>query len=113
MDPSDPSDGFVFMSTAIPWFVGAVFVLALGGWVLTAVIIARNRRVLRQAGIDPTTAGAQLAVRYLRGGSTALPTGPGLASTSDRLAELTDLRDRGLITAEEYQARRAQIIAGI
>ncbi|MEO7261191.1 MAG: SHOCT domain-containing protein [Jatrophihabitantaceae bacterium] len=31
----------------------------------------------------------------------------------DRLAELTDLRDRGLITADEYQARRGQIIDGI
>jgi hypothetical protein len=37
----------------------------------------------------------------------------GPPSAASRLAELTDLRDRGLITPEEYDARRRQIIDGI
>ena len=100
------ADSFETASTVFPWIFGAMLVIILCGWVITAVVIGRNRRVLRQAGIDPTTAGAQLAVRMIRG----QPTAP---STSSRLAELTDLRDRGLITPDEYEARRTQIIAGI
>jgi len=93
--------------TLFPWFFGAVVVLIVCGWVLSAVMIARNARVFRRAGIDPTTAGSQLAVRLLRGQSAAP------LAAADRLAELTDLRDRGLISPEEYQTRRAQIIGGI
>ena len=75
--------------------------------VFGVVAFVRNRRVLRQAGIDPTTAGSQLAVRLIRGQPSARP------PASSRLAELDDLRNRGLLTAEEYAARRAEIIAGI
>jgi len=35
------------------------------------------------------------------------------ASNADRLNELKAIRDRGLITEEEYQAKRRQIIDGI
>ncbi|HST48681.1 SHOCT domain-containing protein [Jatrophihabitans sp.] len=49
--------------------------------------------------------------------ATVSPTSRGQAparpSATSRLAELDDLRDRGLITAEEYAGRRAQIIAEI
>jgi Short C-terminal domain len=103
----DSSDGFGTAFTVFPWVFGGMVVLVVCGWITTAVIIARNGRVLHRAGIDPTTAGAQLAVRMIRGQSAAQP------SASSRLAELGDLRDRGLITPDEYEARRAQIIAGI
>ena len=112
MDPSDPEGFDRFfdnVSTAFPWIFAAVLAIIVCGWVLMAVIAVRNRRVLRQAGIDPTTVGSQLAVRLLRGQSSARP----VASASDRLTELTGLRDRGLITPQEYQARREQIINGI
>jgi hypothetical protein len=89
-----------------PWVFGIAVVAVICGWVYSATTFVRNRQVLRQAGIDPSTARAQLAVRMIRGQALA-------PSTSSRLTELTDLRDRGLITAEEYEARRAQIIAGI
>lgn len=104
------ADSFDTFSTAFPWIFGAVVVIILCGWVLTAVIIARNARVFRRAGIDPTTAGSQFAVGLLRGQSAAAAAP---LSASDRLTELTTLRDRGLITPDEYQARREQIIAGI
>jgi hypothetical protein len=82
-------------------FIAAV-VLIVCGWIYAAVKAIRNRQVLREAGLDPSTVGSQLAVRYLRGQP--------VRSASDRLAELTDLRDRGLVTPAEYDARRAQII---
>lgn len=99
-------NGFDTVFAVFPWIFGAMVVLVICGWVATAVKIGRNRQVLREAGIDPTTAGAQLAVRMIRGQ-------PAARSASSRLAELADLRDQGLITPEEYEARRAQIIAGI
>jgi hypothetical protein len=102
----DSGGGFDTAFTVFPWIFGAMVVIILCVWVFTAVMIGRNGRVLRRAGIDPTTAGAQLAVRMINGQ-------PAASSASSRLAELGDLRDRGLITAEEYDARRAQIIAGI
>jgi ABC-type transporter Mla maintaining outer membrane lipid asymmetry permease subunit MlaE len=111
MGTSDPG-GFGVIASLFPWFFGAVVVIILCGWVLTAVTAVRNRRVLREAGIDPSTAVSQLAVRLIRGAGPAAPAAPS-ASASSRLAELGDLRDRGLITAEEYDTRRAQIIAGI
>jgi Short C-terminal domain len=99
---TSPGSGFTAPSVFF-WIFGLVIVIIIGVWITVAVTIVRNRRVFRQAGMDPTTAGAQLAVRMMRG----------QPSTSARLAELTDLRDRGLITPAEYEARRAQIIATI
>lgn len=104
--PINSDDGFDTAFKVFPWIFGAVVVIILCGWIITAVMIGRNGRVLRQAGIDPTTAGAQLAVRMIRGQ-------PAAPSASSRLAELSDLRDRGIITPEEYETRRSQIIASI
>jgi cytochrome c-type biogenesis protein CcmH/NrfG len=106
MNPDNP-DEFDAISNLFPWLFGAFAVLFVCVVALIVVTTVRNRRVLRQAGIDPNTVGSQLAVRLLRGQSrTPIP-------ASDRLAELADLRDRGLITAEEYQARRSHIIDGV
>lgn len=102
-------DDFGSMPTAFVWFFGATVALMVCIVVLAAVTAVRNRRVLRQAGVDPSTVGSQLAVRYLRGQTGR----PEVRSAPDRLAELTDLRDRGLITPDEYQARRTQILDSI
>lgn len=103
------ADEFDTISAAFPWIFAAAVAIILGGWIIGAVVLVRNRRVLRQAGIDPTTAKSQLAIRMMRSQALAEPT----VSASSRLAELGGLRDRGLITAEEYDARRSQIIADI
>ena len=105
-------DDFGSIPTPLLFFFGAVIAMMACIIVLAAVMAVRNRRVFREAGIDPGTVGSQLAVRYLRGqpGQTGQPA---VRSSSDRLAELTDLRDRGLISPDEYQARRAQILDGI
>lgn len=102
-------DGFGTVFAIFPWIFGAAVVLIVCGWIYGAVKVVRNRQVLREAGIDPGTVGSQLAVRYLSGQTSR----SAVRSASDRLAELTDLRDRGLITPEEYQARRARILDGI
>lgn len=104
---TESSDSFSTISNLFPWFFGGVVAIIVGGWIFGAVVLVRNRRVFRQAGIDPLTARSQLAVRLLRGQAVAPP------SASSRLAELEELRARGLITQEEYAARRAQIIADI
>jgi hypothetical protein len=108
------SDGFDTAFKIFPWVFGAMVVLIVCGWITMAVIVARNGRVFRQAGLDPTTAGAHLAVRMIKGQAAAPSTAQAaVPSTASRLAELGDLRDRGLITPAEYEARRTQIISGI
>jgi hypothetical protein len=102
-------DDFGTIPTTFWWFFGAVVTLMVCIVVLAAVTAVRNRRMFREAGIDPGTVGSQLAVRYLRGQTGR----PAVRSASDRWAELTDLRDRGLVTPDEYQARRAEILDGI
>lgn len=102
-------DDFGSMPTAFVWFFGVTVALMVCIIVLATVTAVRNRRVLRQAGIDPSTVSSQLAVRYLRGQAGK----PAVRSAPDRLAELTDLRDRGLITPDEYHTRRTQILDGI
>ena len=37
----------------------------------------------------------------------------GGASTAERLAQLTDLRDKGLVTPEEFEAKRKEIVSGL
>jgi uncharacterized membrane protein YdbT with pleckstrin-like domain len=42
-------------------------------------------------------------------GSAGAPT----ASTADRLQQLTELRDKGLVTPEEFEAKRKEIVGGL
>lgn len=41
------------------------------------------------------------------------PASPPARSSADRLAELEEMRRRGLLSADEYQAKRAEILAGL
>jgi hypothetical protein len=97
-----PDDGW---PTEILWAFGlfaVFFVLVLTLGITTTI---RSRRVLEDAGLDPLAAGAQLAAR-LANSRLVAPA----RSTEDRLRELTGLRDRGVITTEEYAAARAEIL---
>ena len=75
----------------------AVFGLATAFIVVVVVMIvvslARSRKVLRDSGLDPLAAPAQVAARLARG-PLAAPT----RSLEQRLAELDDLLRRGVIT---------------
>lgn len=88
-------------------FFVIVVVIAVTGAIVRAVTLARG-------GLNPVVAKEQLEVRLaenLKSAATAAPSGPAKA-IEERLAELDDLHDRGIITAEERAAGRAKIIAG-
>jgi len=44
---------------------------------------------------------------------TSLTTPPPAPSTTDRLQQLTDLRDRGLVTPEEFEVKRQEILGDL
>jgi hypothetical protein len=87
--------------------VGVILVLFLVTAVGIAISVARSRRVLRESGLDPLAARAQIAARLARG-PLATPT----KSLEQRLAELDDLHRRGVITDAEHQAARAAALGG-
>jgi len=103
------------MPDAAPgWFDNAfvaafvvVGVLIVGGFVLTIYLATRNARALKRAGVDPFAAGADLVGKLAH--SELLAPAETLEA---RLVELDDLRQRGLISAEEHAAARAKALGG-
>jgi hypothetical protein len=90
-----------FMKIAFAVF--AVFFVVVLLFVATGIV--RSRKVLRDSGLDPMAAQAQLAARIAQG-----PLGTPAQSLEQRLAELDDLHRRGLLTAEEHaEGRRAAL----
>jgi hypothetical protein len=90
-----------FMKIAFAVF--AVFFVVVLAFIATG--IARSRKVLRESGLDPMAAQAQIAARLAQG-----PLGTPAQSLEQRLAELDDLHRRGLITTEEHaESRRAAL----
>ncbi|MGC8634120.1 MAG: SHOCT domain-containing protein [Candidatus Limnocylindrales bacterium] len=76
-----------------------VVVVILYGVVWTAVVVIATRLLLAVGfGFNRLTAGRERAAT------------PKPADAADALAELTSLRDRELISAEEYEAKRAAIL---
>lgn len=53
------------------------------------------------------------AVWAQQGGGAAAATPPAVPSTAARLAELEDLKTRGLLSAEEYARKREQILSSL
>jgi hypothetical protein len=83
---------FVFM------FIGIVLFMAMAG--------ARSKRALEAGGLDPLAAEALLAARAANSQLLAPR-----RSLEDRLAELDDLRSRGVISEEEHSTARAKALA--
>lgn len=99
--PQSFDDGaFSILFTVAAVFIGIVFVLVI-------VLAVRNARKLRASGIDPTTAGADLAVRLMRSGVLS-----GQRPTEERLAELDRLLAAGTITRQEYDVVRLEVLKG-
>jgi hypothetical protein len=102
----DPGLGVEF-----PPFMKIAFAVFALFFVLIVVLIGktavRSRKVLRDNGLDPLAAQAQLAVRLARG-----PLGTPAKSLEQRLSELDDLHRRGLITDDEHSAARRAALAG-
>lgn len=109
--------------------IGFLAVLAIvGGIGITIWKVSTARSLARESGMNPGVATGMtlltddgLAATYLAAnlrGSTAKPApAPDLASTSpsatSRLEELKGLLDRGLVTQDEYDARRQAIIDSV
>jgi hypothetical protein len=103
MDDSGLLDG---IPTALLVFFVVVFALVVAGFVLTGYVFVRNRRALREVGLDPFTAGAQLTGKLM--GSPLLAPAKTL---EQRLAELDDLHARGVISDAEHTSGRAAALA--
>ncbi|HVQ87533.1 MAG TPA: SHOCT domain-containing protein [Actinomycetes bacterium] len=87
-------------------FVAVFAVLFVAVVVFIVVSATRSRAALKAGGLDPLAAEAQLAVQAAHSGLLAPA-----QSLEQRLAELDDLQARGVITADEQQAARAQLLA--
>ena len=109
--------------SGVPGAFGAIFVLML--LVSVAMFVWRislARRVARDTGMDPDRATELtilgdngLEAGFLAGHLRQRPAGhrpaaPAVRSAEVRLRELAGLRDQGLVTPEEYDARRPAIV---
>ena len=102
-----------------------LFVLALlAGIAFTVWRVSTARRMARDSGISESDATAMTLLSddgfeatylasNLRGQTAPTPPQPGTRSTAERLRELQALLEQGLITEEEYAARRRAVIEGL
>lgn len=102
-----------------------LFVLVLaGGVAFTVWQVSTARRMARDSGMDTGDATAMTLLSddgfeatylasNLRGQMTPHPAPVAAATVAERLRELAALRDQGLITPEEHDARRAAIIDSV
>jgi len=84
------------------WFVFVLIIPLVG---VLVYLIARgdsmHERQMRQARVDD-----QAVRSYIQQAAAGSP-----ASTADQLEKLANLRDRGVITAEEFEREKAKILA--
>ena len=100
MDPNPAIPlGFVIFAA----FTTLAFIVML---VIIIRVAMRSRRVLRDAGLDPLAATAQLATRFAQG-----PMMTATKTVEQRLADIEDLYTRGLITTEERSSARTSALA--
>lgn len=122
-DPMDPGmNDPGFGEPGIPGAFIALFVIVLIlGVAGTVWQVSTARRMARDAGLDPDDAAAVtllddpgLSTAYLasslRDRDDRPEPPPAARSSAERLRELQDLRDQGLITPDEYDARRRAIV---
>jgi len=82
------------------WVVFVIFLPLIG---VLVYLIARGDKMHQHAVQDARTQD-QAARAYIREAA-------GPESSADQLAKLADLRDRGVITAEEFEREKAKILA--
>ena len=95
----EPGGGDFPVLFLVVFAIAGVFILTV--FVLVVVSAVRSRRVLRDNGLDPLAAHAQIAARLAHG--PLATAAPGL---EERLTELDGLRRRGLISEAEHAAAR-------
>ena len=82
------------------WVVFVIFLPLIG---VLVYLIARGDK-MHQHAVQDARAQDQAARAYIREAA-------GPESSADQLAKLADLRDRGVITAEEFEREKAKILA--
>jgi hypothetical protein len=107
------------------WFVAVFILVVLVGLAGTIWRISVARKMAEDAGLDPNRATA--VTMLSRDGVDATYLASTLASharaqaahpaqpktAEERLQELQALRDKGLVTSEEYEAQRQKILGSI
>jgi hypothetical protein len=63
-----------------------------------------------QHSIDPVEATAPVAIRAKLGRPAAATTVQGVSSDADELAKWAGLRDSGVISAEDFEAKKRQLL---
>lgn len=100
------------IATSPPGFMGVFFVIfgVLFVAVVVVIVVAwtRNWRAARRAGLDPLAAQTQVAGRLYNSGALAAARSP-----QQRLAELEELRAKGLVAQAEYDQIRSRILADL
>ena len=84
------------------WFVFVLFIPLIG---VLVYLIARGGSMHERAAQQAQQQDAE-ARAYIQQAAASSP-----ASTADQLAKLADLRDRGVISAEEFDREKAKILA--
>jgi hypothetical protein len=99
----------------VPTFFIAVAVVMAVFLLIGIGLSIWHASVLRKGGLNPLIAEEQLKVQLAKNlRNAAAPASRQPAKTIEqRLAELDDLRERGVITAEELAAGRAKVIGGV
>ena len=82
------------------WILFVIFLPMIG---VLVYLIARGGK-MHQHAVQDARAQDQAARAYIREAA-------GPESSADQLAKLADLRDRGVITAEEFEREKAKILA--
>jgi putative oligomerization/nucleic acid binding protein/phospholipase D-like protein len=84
------------------WFLFVLFIPLIG---VLVYLIARGGKMHEHAAQQAQQQDAE-ARAYIQQAAASAP-----ASTADQLAKLADLRDRGVISAEEFEREKAKILA--
>jgi len=84
------------------WFVFVLFIPLIG---VLVYLIARGSSMQERAQQDARTQDQEFR-QYVQQAAATAP-----ANTADQLAKLADLRDRGVISAEEFEREKAKVLA--
>ena len=84
------------------WFLFVLLIPLIG---VLVYLIARGGSMQERAVQDAQQQDAELR-GYVQEAAASAP-----ASTADQLAKLADLRDRGVISAEEFEREKARVLA--
>jgi hypothetical protein len=84
------------------WFLFVLFIPLIG---VLVYLIARGSSMQERAQQDARNQDQEFR-QYVQQAAATAP-----ANTADQLAKLADLRDRGVISAEEFEREKAKVLA--